>query len=234
MNLSGKKIIVTGGSLGIGKQTAKELVLRGAEVVITGRSEERLRIAADYCKAKWVVFDIADLEHIPSNSKKCLELLGGQVDVVINNAGVGAFKPIEDVSLSDFQTQFNTNVFGLALFTKEIVPIMKAQNKGNIVNIGTTASLKGFKNGSVYAASKFAVRALSQCWQAELRPYNIRVYQLNPSEVTTAFYNTNSIEPKEVDNKLSSHEIAHSIVSILEMNDKGFVNELSVWATNPF
>jgi 3-oxoacyl-[acyl-carrier protein] reductase len=111
---------------------------------------------------------------------------------------------------------------------------MKSQQSGTIINIGSSASVKGFARGSVYAASKFAVRALTQCWQAELRPFNIRVCQLNPSEVTTAFYNQERVERVEEKKKLSPNEIAYSIVSVLEMEDKGFITELNVWATNPF
>ena len=133
-----------------------------------------------------------------------------------------------------FEQIFNTNVFGLALSSKFIISVMKEQKSGTIINIGSSASVKGFAGGSVYAASKFAIRALTQCWQAELRPFNIRVCQLNPSEVTTAFYNEERRERAEVHNKLSPKEIAHSILSILEMEDKGFITELNVWATNPF
>ena len=138
------------------------------------------------------------------------------------------------LTFSDFEQIFNTNVFGLALLSKSIISVMKQQKCGTIVNIGSSASVKGFARGSVYAASKFAVRALTQCWQAELRPFNIRVSQLNPSEVTTAFYNEERKERVTVQNKLSPNEIAHSILSILEMEDKGFITELNVWATNPF
>ena len=111
---------------------------------------------------------------------------------------------------------------------------MKKQNKGTIINIGSTASLKGYKGGSIYASSKFAVRALTQCWQAELRPYNIRVCQVNPSEVPTAFANKERIERENIENKLTTKEIAHAITSAIEMDDRGFINELNVWATNPF
>ena len=111
---------------------------------------------------------------------------------------------------------------------------MKRQKHGTIINIGSTASLKGYKNGSIYASSKFAVRCLTQCWQAELRPYNIRVCQINPSEVTTAFGNPERLERDEVDNKLTSREISHAIISVIEMNNRGIINELNVWATNPF
>ena len=111
---------------------------------------------------------------------------------------------------------------------------MKKQNHGTIINIGSSASVRGFKNGSVYAASKFAVRALSQCWQAELRPHNIRVCQVNPSEVTTAFAQKDRKERTELDHKLSATEIAHTIISMIEMKNKGFVPEVNIWATNPF
>ena len=144
------------------------------------------------------------------------------------------FQKIEEVEKSDFERIFNTNVFGLSLLSRDIIPLMKEQKSGTIINIGSSASVKGFAGGSVYAASKFAVRALTQCWQAELRPFNIRVCQLNPSEVTTAFYNEERQERAEVHNKLSPNEIAHSMVSVLEMEDKGFITELNVWATNPF
>jgi 3-oxoacyl-[acyl-carrier protein] reductase len=86
----------------------------------------------------------------------------------------------------------------------------------------------------VYAASKFAVRGMTQSWQAELRPFNIRVSLVNPSEVTTAFFTSNNEEREEAPNKLGPKDIAHAIVSTLEMRDKGFVPELTVWATNPF
>ena len=111
---------------------------------------------------------------------------------------------------------------------------MKKDKRGTIINIGSTASLKGYKNGSIYASSKFAVRCLTQCWQAELRPYNIRVCQINPSEVTTAFGNVERIERENIANKLSSSEISHAIISAIEMDNRGFINELNVWATNPF
>ncbi len=234
MNLKGKHILLTGGSLGIGKETAKILVEKGAKVLITGRSAQRLEEAAKYTGAQTLVFDISDHENISDIAQQTIEALDGKVDALINNAGIGTFQKIEDVTFSDFEQIFNTNVFGLALLSKSIISVMKQQKCGTIINIGSSASVKGFARGSVYAASKFAVRALTQCWQAELRPFNIRVSQLNPSEVTTAFYNEERKERATVQNKLSPNEIAHSILSILEMEDKGFITELNVWATNPF
>ena len=234
MDVKGKNIIITGGSLGIGKETAKSLVEKGANVLITGRSEERLQNAKLYTNAEIFEFDIADFDNLTQNAKKCLELFDNRVDVLVNNAGIGVRSSVEELSIENFLKVFNVNVFGLSLFTKEIIPSMKAQKSGTIINIGSTASLKGYKNGSIYSSSKFAVRCLTQCWQAELRPFNIRVCQVNPSEVTTAFANKERVERKEIHNKLTVREIAHAIVSAIEMDDRGFINELNVWATNPF
>ena len=234
MNLKDKNIILTGGSLGIGRETAKSLMKKGANVLITGRSLERLKNSFNTDKIKVIEFDIGDIDNIKKNTQKCLEILDNKVDVLINNAGIGVRSSIEELNIDDFLSVFNVNVFGLALFTKEITPIMKKQKSGTIINIGSTASLKGYKNGSIYASSKFAVRCLTQCWQSELRPYNIRVTQVNPSEVTTAFGNQERVERNEIYNKLTPKEISHTIISALEMDDRGMINELNVWATNPF
>ena len=234
MNVKGKNIIITGGSLGIGKETARDLVKKGANVLITGRSVNRLFEAKIYTGSKIIEFDISDHENMSKNAKKCIDILDGRVDVLINNAGIGVRKSVDELNIEDFLKVFNVNVFGLALFTKEIIPYMVKESFGTIINIGSTASLKGYKNGSIYSSSKFAVRCLTQCWQAELRPHNIRVCQVNPSEVTTAFGNSERVEREDVDNKLTPKEISHSIISTIEMNDRGFVNELNIWATNPF
>ena len=234
MDLKGKNVILTGGSLGIGKETAKSLINKGANVLITGRSEKRLENAFQDSQLKFIEFDIGDIDKIALNAEKCIEILDNRVDVLINNAGIGVRRSIEELNINDFLDVFNVNVFGLSLFTKQIVPLMKKNKKGTVVNIGSTASLKGYKNGSIYASSKFAVRCLTQCWQAELRPYNIRVCQINPSEVTTAFGNAKRIEREEIKNKLTPKEIAHAIISAIEMDERGLINELNIWATNPF
>ena len=233
MNIKNKKIIITGGSLGIGKATAEMLVSKGATVLITGRSAERIEKTAQEIGAIPMVFDISDLDNIPQQAQKAITLLGGEVDVLINNAGIGEFAQLGEITKEQFYKVYNTNVFGLSLITQELLPSLKT-SRGTIINIGSTASQKGFASGSVYASSKFAVRALTQSWQAELRKHNVRVCLVNPSEVTTAFNNTDRIERPIEAQKLDSNDIAHTIVSVLEMDDKVFIPEVTVWATNPF
>jgi len=234
MELKDKNIIITGGSLGIGKQTAISLHDKGANILVTGRSEERLKSSMLPEKVNKMTFDIGNINDIKMNAKKCLNFFDNRVDVLINNAGIGYRRNIDELTIDDFMTIYNVNVFGLSLFTKEIVSKMKEAKYGTIVNIGSTAALKGYSGGSIYSSSKFALRCLTQCWQSELRPFNIRVCQLNPSEVTTAFGSVKRIERDEEENKLTPREIAHSVTSMLEMDDRGFINELNVWATNPF
>ena len=234
MNIKNSKIIVTGGSSGIGKAIAKQLADKGAQVLITGRDPEKLNKVATEIGATPLPFDISKLNDVAAMAQEALALLDGTVDVLVNNAGIGTFNALGAISPEDFNSVFNTNVFGLALFTQALLPAFKKQQSGTIINMASTASLKGFANGTVYAASKFALRGMTQSWQAELRRDNIRVCLINPSEVTTAFANPSRTEREELDNKLGSDDIAHAVTSVIEMRDKAFVPELTVWATNPF
>lgn len=234
MKISNSKILITGGSSGIGKETAKQLIQKGATVVITGRDENKLNLVAKEIGAIPLLFDVSDFNSINDMSAKAITLLGGKIDVLVNNAGIGVFPKLGEITIEDMQSVYNTNVFGLALLTQEIVKTFKIQNYGNIINLGSSASLKGFVGGSIYAASKFALRGMTQSWQAELRKFNIRVSLVNPSEVATAFAAENREEREEMPNKLGAEEIAHTIVSVVEMRDKGFVPEVNIWATNPF
>jgi len=232
MNLKGKKVLVTGGSAGIGKATAKILVDAGAKVLITGRGEDKLIKVAEEIGAIPLQFDVSDYESLPKKAAEAVEALGG-IDVIINNAGIGTFDLLGEITIDQFEKVFATNVFGLTLLTQEIVKHFINQNTGHIINIASTAGTKGFARGTVYAASKFALRGMTQCWQAELRKNNIRVMLVNPSEVTTAFANPERVERPEEASKLRSTEIAHTIKSVLEMDERGFVPEVTVWATNP-
>ena len=234
MEINNSSILVTGGSSGIGKETARQFIQKGATVVITGRDENKLANVAKEIGAIPLLFDISDLTSIKEMAEKAIYILGGKIDVLVNNAGIGVFPKLGEINIEDLHNVYATNVFGLALLTQEIVKTFKNNNYGNIINIGSSASQKGFVGGSIYAASKFAVRGMTQSWQAELRKFNIRISLVNPSEVATAFAALDREERDEMPNKLGSEEIAHSIVAVVEMRDKGFIPELNVWATNPF
>jgi len=234
MQIKDSTFLVTGGSLGIGKSTAKLLVEKGGKVAITGRNKSRLEKAANELGAFPIHADAAIPEDVKKTYDEFLKEFG-KLDCLINNAGIGGkWNQVFDLELEDFMNVYSVNVFGAAMMAKYASNLFKKQKSGNIVNISSTAGTKGFADGTVYASSKFALRGMTQCWQAELRKYNVRVILINPSEVLTAFGDDEGRERKEVSNKLRGIEIAHTIVSTLEMDDRGFIPEVTVWATNPF
>ena len=232
-NLSGKKVLITGGSSGIGKATAIDLVGKGAIVCITGRNKAKLEKIASEINAIPIHLDVSKYNSIAVKTLDAFHSMGG-IDVLINNAGIGEFAKLEDIKINHFESIFATNVFGLTMLTQEVVKFFKTQQYGMIINIGSSAATSGFPSGSVYCASKFALRGLTECWRHELRRDNIRVVLVNPSEVPTAFNNKNRVEREEQENKLSSKEISHAIISTINMDKRGFIPELNVWATNPF
>ncbi|MBV6479976.1 MAG: putative oxidoreductase [Ignavibacteria bacterium] len=233
MKLKGSKILITGGSSGIGKATAKLLSESGADVIITGRDKKKLEAAAKQLNVHSVHADVSKQEDIDKTFKFIEDKLGG-LDCLVNNAGIGEFLLLEELTVEAFIKVYSVNVFGAALTAKKAAEIFKKQNYGNIINVASTASLKGYARGTIYSSSKFALRSMTECWQAELRPYNIRVMQINPSEVPTAFGSNTRTEREEKPNKLTSVEIAHAIKTMLEMDDRGMIPELTVWATNPW
>ena len=234
MKIENSKILVTGGSSGIGKAITALAAQKNAHVLITGRDKNKLRKVSEELGVNFLCVDVSVESDIKRTYDWIEEHWDGKLDVLVNNAGVGYRKTLDEVEWTDFEKTFHVNVFGAALMAKYASAIFKNQGFGNIVNIASTAASKGYQTGTVYAASKFALRGMTQCWQAELRPHNVRVMLVNPSEVTTAFANPAREERADVPNKLSSNEIAHATISALEMDDRGFIPELTVWASNPF
>ncbi len=232
MNLKNAVALVTGGSAGIGYSIAKTLTESGAKVAITGRDKTRLEKAAKELGALGIQADVAKEADVERTYSEVLAKFG-DLDILVNNAGVGVFKPLVDLELSRFKAVFDTNVTGAMLMGREAAKIFIKRNRGNIINIASTAALRGAANGTAYYGSKFALRGMTECWRAELRKHNIRVMLVNPSEVLTDFAATAGFPQKASAGKLRGDEIAHTVKAILEMDDRGFTVEVAVFATNP-
>jgi len=232
MNLKGANVLVTGGSSGIGYAIAKTLIEAGANVAITGRDERRLSEAASKLEATSIRADVSNEADVLRTYKEVLSKFG-HLDVLVNNAGSGYFKTLVETERAKFEAVFATNVTGAMLMGREAAKHFIERKSGNIVNICSTASLRGAANGTTYYASKFALRGMTECWRAELRQFNIRVFLVNPSEVVTNFGVAIGLPPNENPAKLRGEDIAWMIKSALEMNDRGFTPELTVFATNP-
>lgn len=234
MELKNTIALVTGGNSGLGKATAVALINQGCQVIITGRDHSKTKRVADEIGATPFDCDVTRDEDI-DQMYDFIRNEFGRLDILINNAGIGKRAELTELSREDLKEIYEVNVFGATMVAKGAAQLFKEQQSGNIVNVASTASLKGYATGSIYCSSKFALRGLTQCWQAELRRDNIRVIQVNPSEVPTAFGDEANREERPLeDNKLRPEEIAHTIVCALKMDSRGYIPEVSVHATNPF
>lgn len=232
MDLTEAKVLVTGGSSGIGKETAHLLVKNGAKVAICAREEKKLKEAAEEIGAFPIQADISKEKDVKIVVDAAIKTLG-DFNVLINNAAYGYFASLLDFDLDKFNDMMSTNVTGTILMARESARYFIDQEYGNIINIGSTAGAKGFPGGTPYCASKFAVNGLTECWRSELRKYNIRVMQVNPSEVVTNFANIAGHKQNINNTKLRPIEIAQVISNMLEMDERGFITDTTIWATNP-
>lgn len=235
MKLQNAVALVTGGSSGIGRAIAQSLLAGGARVAITGRDQQKLSQTAKALGAFPIQADVAKEADVERTYRELLKEFG-DLDILVNNAGFGVFKNLVDMDTAGFDAVFATNVRGAMMMGREAARIFAKRNRGNIVNIASTAALRGAPNGTAYYGSKFALRGMTECWRAELRRYNVRVFLVNPSEVLTDFASTAGLSGRQDQqnaSKLHGEDIAHAVKAILEMDDRGFTPELSVFATNP-
>ncbi len=232
MDLRNARALVTGGSSGIGYATAQLLRDKGAAVAICGRKADALDEAASELGALGIVADVSKEADVVRMVSRVIAELGGY-DVLINNAGFGHWASLVETKSADFRRVWETNVLGAMMVARESARHFIAQKRGNIVNIASTAGQRGYEHGTSYVSTKFAVRGMTECWRAELRAYDIRVMQVNPSEVQTEFFETAGRPRSRNPTKLDAGDIAHTICAMLEMEDRGFMTEATVWATNP-
>jgi 3-oxoacyl-[acyl-carrier protein] reductase len=225
-----RRFLVTGGSQGIGAAVVEHARHAEHQVVFTGRDDARVEDLARKTGAHGVRADVGVADDNARTLKVCQERMGG-VDVLVNNAGYAYRAEIGSLDLEEMRREFDTNVFGLVDITNRVVPLMKAQGAGDIVNIASTSGMKGAAGGTAYSGSKWAVRGISQCWQAELRPHGIRVVSLCPSEVQTDFGGRTG---RNNPNKLYAADIAATIMAALDMPRRALWPELAVFANNPW
>jgi 3-oxoacyl-[acyl-carrier protein] reductase len=233
MDLKNAHALVTGGSSGIGKEMARQLVKSGATVVIAARSKDKLEAAAEEIGAMPIVCDVGDEKQVKELIKKTDQKLD-HYNVLINNAGYGNSAKLVDVSTEEMKNQLQTNTIGAMMVARESAKVFIKTDYGNIINVSSSSGKRGYSGGTTYVASKFALSGMTECWRAELRPHNIRVMQMNPSEVQTPFFENAGGEEREYnETKLIAEDIAQAMCDMLRMHDRGFITESSVWATNP-
>ena len=233
MQLKDAVALVTGGSEGIGHGIARALVAEGCKVTITGRREDVVRAVAKSMGADWIAADVGSEADAVRTVQSVIER-HGRLDILVNNAGYGIFKSLVDTTLEEMQGIYRTNVFGPFLMAREAARQFIAQGSGELINIASTSALKGSAGRTAYGSSKFALRGMTECWREELRKHNVRVMLVNPSEVMTEFAAKAGAPREASDKKLRPKEIADAIVGALKIENRGFIPEFSVFATNPF
>jgi NADP-dependent 3-hydroxy acid dehydrogenase YdfG len=211
MNLEGKIAVVTGVSKGIGLATIKSLLEKGAKVAGWGRTKPELEHENFY----FFECDVRYNESVQRAFDQTLSKLGTHVQILINNAGMGVAGLLEDTSLDDWHTMFETNVNGIFYCTRLVLPGMKELEEGHIINISSIAGLTGIEQMSGYCATKHAVRGISHSLYKEVRNYGVKVTCIYPGSVQTNFFdNIESVTVNE--NMMRPEDISSTILHALE------------------
>jgi short-subunit dehydrogenase len=208
MDPSGKVVIITGASSGIGRELARQLAAKGALLALLARREDAL----DVCKAECATSP--DVFVVPTDitrREQCVSAVGatfahfGRIDVLVNCAGVGYFGPIADMRMSDFDRMLHTNVYGLLDMTQAALPYLK-QSRGMIVNVSSALSKRALPFLSAYGGTKALVDQLSDGMRMELRPFGVHVLTYNPPETETEF-GANSIRGEAAPHAVSDGRV---------------------------
>lgn len=189
-DFAGRTALVTGGNSGIGREVARGLALRGAQVVISGRDAERGTAAVEEIRAAggsahFVRADLDDLAGVRALAKEAIALGGGHVDILINNAGAFPFAPTADVPDDEFDSVFAVNVRAPFYLVAELAPLMAERGHGSIVNLTTMVAYYGQAGMALYGSSKAALQLLTKSWAAEFGPSGVRVNAVSPGPTLT-------------------------------------------------
>lgn len=239
-----KTVLITGATSGIGEACAKKYAADEDRLILTGRRADRLNALKTELEKDFsteilaLIFDVQDKEAVDKNLGT-LPTEWQKIDLLINNAGLAAGKDsFENADINDWETMLNTNVHGLLYVSKQIIPLMIANKKGHIVNIGSIAGKEVYENGNVYCASKFAVDAISKSMRIDLLKHSIKVTCIHPGAVETEF---SLVRFKGDENKaaatyngmvpLSGNDIADSIFYCTQLPDHVCINELTITPT---
>jgi len=236
---SGKVAIVTGASSGIGRETAIALASRGVRLVLIGRSPERLAEVAGLVTAAGsedvlsITADVRLESDVRSAVAATLERFG-RIDILINNAGLSLNGEVDGYSLADWQTVIETNLTGPFLLCREVVPTMKRQRGGQILNISSGAGRNGIRSMAAYCSSKFGLIGFTESLGHEVRPWDIRVCVLLPGSVSTDFNRVaNRLEVGRDDAAargasyaVTPAEVASVILAILSQPPQAWMSEV--------
>jgi 3-oxoacyl-[acyl-carrier protein] reductase len=236
MDIATKVAIVTGGTRGIGFAIAKALVGAGATVAITARSEQDLANAVSRLNetksgsAAGYVCDVRDYNQVKAVFAAVAKDFGG-VDILINNAGIGLFEPVETMTAENFRAVLETNLFGVFHCCHEAIPLMKQRGGGYIINISSLAGTNAHPRMAAYNASKFGLNGFSEALMQEVRHENIKVSYIMPGSVNTEF---GGDEPSDQNSwQLQPDDVAQVVLDLLAIPDRALPSRIEIRPSKP-
>ena len=233
IDLKNKVAYITGGSKGIGFGVAEQLLQAGMRVAISGRNLETVKKAAkDLGSSENVLAIASDVTKHGDEASAVKSILDkwGQLDVVLANAGVGHFAPVDELSEDDWHQMVNTNLNGVFHTLKATVEALKA-SKGYYITLASLAGTNFFANGAGYNATKFGVVGFTQAAMLDLRKYDIKVSTIMPGSVASHF---NDHEPSDADAwKIQPEDIGQLVLDLLKMNPRTLPSKIEVRPTRP-
>ena len=232
MKLENAACVVTGATEGIGLAIATALKARGARVAICSRTTLRVDHAAKALGVLGTACDVSREADVTRFARFVQERMGPP-DVVINNAGLGHFAPIEELTVQQFDDTMAVNVRGMFLVTRAFLAGMKARGGGDIVNIASLAGRHGVVGGTAYTASKHAVLGFSRSLMLEVRKANIRVIAVCPGSVHTPFFEKSGYPEPDPAKVLTAEDVASTVVGALELPGRAMISELDIRPTKP-
>jgi NAD(P)-dependent dehydrogenase (short-subunit alcohol dehydrogenase family) len=236
MNLTGKSAIVTGGTKGIGRAIAEALVQAGVNVCLSARHEEEIeRAVSDMgglseAGVVGAVCDVRDYEEVRALIAHTVSEFGG-VDILINNAGIGTFGKVEELTPEDFRAVLETNLFGVFYCCHEAIPEMKKRGGGYIINISSLAGTNAHPQMAAYNASKFGLNGFSEALMQEVRHDGIKVSYIMPGSVNTEFGGDEPSEERAW--QLQPADIARVVLDLLHHDERSLPSRVEIRPSRP-
>ncbi|HEX9630349.1 MAG TPA: SDR family oxidoreductase [Pyrinomonadaceae bacterium] len=236
MDLKNKTAIVTGGSKGIGRGIAEALVRQGINVCISARKRNEIdKAVEELCglqagAATGIVADVCNYAQVQALFERAVAVFGG-VDILINNAGIGIFGPVEEMAVEDFRAVLETNVFGVFHCCREAIPLMRARGGGYIINISSLAGVNAHPKMAAYNASKFGLNGFSEALMQEVRHDGIKVSYIMPGSVNTEFGGDSPDESKAW--QLTPTDIAKVVIDLLQHDERSLPSRVEIRPSKP-
>jgi 3-oxoacyl-[acyl-carrier protein] reductase len=236
MELKGKVALVTGGTKGIGRAIANALVARDVSVFVSARSSDEIKetigvlLSHGTAKVSGTTCDVRDYAQVQSMFAQAVNELGG-IDILVNNAGIGIFSNVEDMTVQDFESVLETNLFGVFYCCREAIPIMKRRGGGYIINISSLAGANPHPQMAAYNASKFGLNGFSEALMQEVRHEGIKVSYIMPGSVNTDFGGDTPAPEKSW--QLQPADIARVVIDLLEHDERSLPSRVEIRPSKP-